>query len=373
MLIKNLGLFLLCWPFQRLLAQPLLLAGWDFQTTSGGGTEVLASPQTPSIFNANFGIGTLYLNGEYGSSLWSSTQRTAYAGSNINTSGTSFSISTAGLGSLGLLSGSGLNGNGKSVVFKIAMRNRQELNVTYSAQRSSTGFGQHLWEISYDLVQWNLVNLIQSGTSFGTLTSTFSNTGILQLNQLSYLNNRDTAYLRLTLDGSSSSSGNNRLDNLQMRAWPIEITSDTLRIPTNQALNNLTVTGGTLLVDAGATLTINGTLTVSGGTITNNGTIAYGAAGALVYGSSNRTVGAEWPGSNGPLNVTIGSGGVTLGVARTISATGKLTLNGVFVTGDNLTLASDANGTAVVIGGTNSDIIGNVTVQRFLPWSGANH
>jgi predicted lipoprotein with Yx(FWY)xxD motif len=38
-----------------------------------------------------------------------------------------------------------------------------------------------------------------------------------------------------------------------------------------------------------------------------------------------------------------------------------------------LTLASDANGTAVVIGGTNSDITGNVTVQRYLPWSGANH
>ena len=38
-----------------------------------------------------------------------------------------------------------------------------------------------------------------------------------------------------------------------------------------------------------------------------------------------------------------------------------------------MTLASDANGTAVVIGGTNSDITGNVTVQRYLPWSGANH
>jgi hypothetical protein len=38
-----------------------------------------------------------------------------------------------------------------------------------------------------------------------------------------------------------------------------------------------------------------------------------------------------------------------------------------------LTLASDTNGTAVVIGGTNSDLTGNVTVQRFLPWSSANH
>ncbi|MFM8318011.1 MAG: hypothetical protein ACKOAV_06510, partial [Bacteroidota bacterium] len=307
------------------------------------------------------------------SSPWSSTQRTAYAGSSINTSGTSFSTLTTGLGSLGLLSGSGLNGNGKCLVFKIPMRNRQGLSVSYSAQRSSTGFSQHRWEISYDLVQWNMTDSVQSGTGSGTITNSFSNTGIIYIDRFGSVSIGDTVYLRLTLDGSSSSSGNNRLDNFQIRAWPTEISADTLRISTNQTLNDLTVSGGTLLVDAGATLTINGTLTVSGGTITNNGTIAYGAAGALVYGSSNRTVGAEWPSSNGPLNVTIGSGGVTLGVARTISSSGKLTLNGVFATGGNLTLASDANGTAVVIGGGNADITGNVTVQRYLPWTGTNH
>ena len=373
MTIKILVLFLFCRPFQWVMAQPLLLAGWDFQTTTWGGTGILTSPQTPAVFQANFGVGILYLNGEYGSSPWSSTQRTAYAGSSINTSGTSFSTLTTGLGSLGLLSGSGLNGNGKSLVFKIPIRNHQSLSVSYSAQRSSTGFSHHRWEFSYDLIQWNVADSVQSGTEPGTITSSFGNTGIIYIHHFGPFGIGDTAYLRLTLDSSSSSSGNNRLDNFQIRAWPTEISSDTLRILTNQTLNDLTVSGGTLLVDAGATLTINGTLTVSGGTITNNGTIAYGAAGALVYGSSNRTVGAEWPSSNGPLNVTIGSGGVTLGAARTISSTGKLTLNGVFATGGNLTLASDANGTAVVIGGTNSDITGNVTVQRYLPWSRANH
>ncbi len=191
-------------------------------------------------------------------------------------------------------------------------------------------------------------------------------TGILTLsgnNAYSSLTTISGATLRLNRTGGTTIPATNN----------VSLSGGTLKVSTNQTLNDLTVSGGTLLVDAGATLTINGTLTVSGGTITNNGTIAYGAAGALVYGSSNRTVGAEWPSSNGPLNVTIGSGGVTLGVARTISSTGKLTLNGVFATGGNLTRASDANGTAVVIGGTNSDITGNVTVQRFLPWSGANH
>jgi len=153
----------------------------------------------------------------------------------------------------------------------------------------------------------------------------------------------------------------------------VTLSSGSLNVDQSQTLDDLTISGGTLTIASGATLTINGTLTVSGGTITNNGTIAYGAAGALVYGSSNRTVGAEWPSSNGPLNVTIGSGGVTLGEARTISSTGKLTLNGVFATGGNLTLASNVNGTAVVIGGGNANITGNVTVQRYLPWTVANH
>ncbi|MFM8787431.1 MAG: beta strand repeat-containing protein, partial [Bacteroidota bacterium] len=80
----------------------------------------------------------------------------------------------------------------------------------------------------------------------------------------------------------------------------VALSSGSLNVDQSQTLDDLTISGGTLTIASGATLTINGTLTVSGGTITNNGTIAYGAAGALVYGSSNRTVGAEWPSSNGP-------------------------------------------------------------------------
>jgi autotransporter-associated beta strand protein len=194
------------------------------------------------------------------------------------------------------------------------------------------------------------------GTGSGTVTFSGQNTFSTQTSV-------EGATLRLNRSGGTTLPVTNNMS----------VSNGTLKISTNQALNDLSLTGGTLLVDAGATLTINGTMTVSGGTITNNGTIAYGASGALMYGSSARTVGAEWPASNGPLNVTVGTGGVTLGVERTISSTGKLTLNGVFATGDSLTLASDTNGTAVVIGGTNSDLTGNVTVQRFLPWSSANH
>lgn len=47
-----------------------LIAGFDFQTTSSGGTAVLAATNTPTVFNANVGSGTLYMNGTNGSSSW---------------------------------------------------------------------------------------------------------------------------------------------------------------------------------------------------------------------------------------------------------------------------------------------------------------
>ncbi|NBQ65614.1 MAG: hypothetical protein EBT95_08835 [Verrucomicrobia bacterium] len=47
-----------------------LIAGWDFQTTTTGGTAAAASPNAPNIYQANFGSGAIYLNGSNGSSTW---------------------------------------------------------------------------------------------------------------------------------------------------------------------------------------------------------------------------------------------------------------------------------------------------------------
>ena len=45
-----------------------MIAQWDFQTTTNGGTAVAAAPLTPKLFVANFGTGSLYLDGSNGSS-----------------------------------------------------------------------------------------------------------------------------------------------------------------------------------------------------------------------------------------------------------------------------------------------------------------
>ena len=53
--------------------QPMqtLVAGWDFQTATNGGTAIVGTPNTQTSFVANFGSGTMYLDGTHGSSGWS--------------------------------------------------------------------------------------------------------------------------------------------------------------------------------------------------------------------------------------------------------------------------------------------------------------
>ncbi|MBK7966901.1 MAG: hypothetical protein IPK10_17660 [Bacteroidetes bacterium] len=74
-----------------------LIAGWDFQTTTTGGVAVLASPNTPKVYPANFGTGTIYFDGTNNSSNWlvasSNSELTAFTGTAGN-GGTGFSTTT---------------------------------------------------------------------------------------------------------------------------------------------------------------------------------------------------------------------------------------------------------------------------------------
>lgn len=150
--------------------------------------------------------------------------------------------------------------------------------------------------------------------------------------------------------------------NLIPDAANMTISSGTFAVDNSETINNLTISGGTLTVAAGKTLTINGTLTISGGTITNSGTIAYGSSGKLVYatGGSYSATALEWPASSGPKDVTVQTAGtnVSLPGARTI--TGTLTLSaGTLSIGSNiLTLNGPLSyGTGTLTGSSSSSLV----------------
>jgi len=192
----------------------------------------------------------------------------------------------------------------------------------------------------------------------------------------------------LILDGSTTTGGNSytgtttvsggtlRLNKSGGTTIPITnnviVDGGTLQISTNQTLNNLTLTSGTVIIDAGVTLTINGTITRTSGVIKGSATsnlVITGASGTIAFDQTT-------PGTTNVLrNLTIsGSGTTTLGNA--LSITGGSTYGVVIVgsgatlsSGGNLTLKSDANGTAA-IGNSAGTITGNITIERFISQSG---
>jgi hypothetical protein len=191
-----------------------LVAGWDFQTTANGGTAVVAAPNTPNLYVANFGTATMYLNGQEGSSNWVASATTAvnelnaFTGTAIN-AGPGFSTTTTTPAALALLNSTA---NGKSAVFKFSMGGFKDLVVSYATQRSGTGFTSQTWAFSTDATNWTETQVV-TGIPAGFAAQT--------LNTITGLDGAATAYLRLTVAGASSAAGNNRLDNIQFNATAV--------------------------------------------------------------------------------------------------------------------------------------------------------
>lgn len=199
----------------------VLVAGWDFQTTTTGGTALASSDAAqPRVLNANFGSGTLYLDGSQGSSSWVSALTTArelnaFGGTATNASN-GLSQTTSSPAALALVNSSA---NGKSAVFKLSLSGYTGLSISLAAQRTSTGFTSQVWEYSTDGVAYQSIGTLTSGTSSGTIANSFATSGILGFNSITGLDNAANAYVRVTFSGATGSAGNNRIDNIQFTAF----------------------------------------------------------------------------------------------------------------------------------------------------------
>ncbi len=217
-----------------------LIAGWDFQTITPNGTAAAAAPNTPKTYIANVGTGVLYLDGTNGSSDWyvpssgsTNTELNAFTGTDVNaTNGLSTTTNT--VSSLAVLGGlGGTAANGKKIVFAFSMSNYSYFKITYSTQRTSTGFSSQIWEYSADGgLNWTSITSISSGTTSGTIASNWSTSGVITVlpnGNGSGLGSVANALVRVTFNGASNSTGNNRLDNFQIigsaTALPVMLSS----------------------------------------------------------------------------------------------------------------------------------------------------
>jgi len=312
-----------------------LIAGWDFQTTTTGGTIITASPNSPLSYTANFGTGTIYLDGSNGSSSWTSSvsnpEVTGFTGTAVN-AGTGFSTVTTSPACLALANSSA---NGKKVVFKFSMSGRKDLVVSYATQRSGTGFTTHLWETSPDGSNW-----VTAETKTITATSFAATT----LTIITSLDNASSAYLRLTVTGATAAAGNNRLDNIQLNAsaaatistvnasGTLSVVNTTYGTPSSEP-TSFTVSGsnltGAISIAAPSGYEISQT---AGGTAGYATTQTVGAAGTVAAKTIYVRLTATTPVGTYSGNITCnsaGSAGATVATAPSSVAKKQLTITGL--------------------------------------------
>ena len=206
-----------------------MIAQWDFQTTTNGGTAILAAPATQKLFVANFGTGSLYLDGSNGSSNFfepatgtTNTEINAFGGTALNATG-SMSIVTTSPAALAIVGGAAsvpagtYGANGKAMVFKFSMSGLSNLAVSYAVQRTASGFTTQQWDYSTDGTTWSSAATITGIQASFAAGATPANV-VTSLGVASGLDNAATAYMRVTFTGATSSTGNNRMDNFQFNA-----------------------------------------------------------------------------------------------------------------------------------------------------------
>lgn len=235
-----------------LYAQQEVVVAWTFDNAAALGDT--------SVFYCNSDIGTqtdaaIYANGTNGSSALSksgsSPEITAFGGDALNDPRTNTYAGKA-------LTIANSSANGKSIVIKFSMEGFQSAQLTYATRGTSTGFSSHVWAYSTDGVNFTDMQTVASVQSSNWDTRT------IDFTSASAINNDSTVYLRLTVSGATNASGNNRLDNIVIKAnlagpdiYPPVVSNvellnaSSLRVTFNEALDATTA-------ETAANYTVNG-------------------------------------------------------------------------------------------------------------------
>jgi hypothetical protein len=126
----------------------------------------------------------------------------SFSGSTINAEGDD----EAG-GSISIQGGTDVANNGSYIQFQISMANHQDLGISYATRGSGSGFNSQTWSWSTDGTTF---------TNFAAVDDTNVTAFFLvEADGPAQLNGVANAYLRITFNGATSSTGNNRVDNIK--------------------------------------------------------------------------------------------------------------------------------------------------------------
>ena len=130
---------------------------------------------------------------------------------------------------LSLQGGTSVANNGRNLTFAVSTVGFSDIVLSFATQGTSTGFNCNQFQYSLDGI-----NFIDFGppytpaTAFGTLPLVFS------LAAITGLNNNPNAAFRITFNGATSSTGNNRIDNVVIEGT--SETTETIPEPTTALL-----------------------------------------------------------------------------------------------------------------------------------------
>jgi len=192
------------------------------------------------------------------------------------------------------------------------------------------------------------ISSIISGAS-KNLTVKGSGSGILILsgaNSFTGLTTVTSGTLQLNKTGGTTIPSTNN----------VTINGGSLKISSNQTISNLTMSSGSLIVDAGVTLTVTGTYNVTGGTINNLGKIKLNG-GSVSFPGSGVTVNNGTAGTLTDLEIATTSGDVTLTAGFNVSGTLTLTSGKVITGANTLTLGTGTGTLGTLSGGSSTSYI----------------
>jgi hypothetical protein len=118
---------------------------------------------------------------------------------------------------ISLQGGTGVANNGRNITFNVSTAGFSNIIVSLATQGTSTGFNSNQFQYSLDGISF-----INFGSPYVPLTAFGSVPLVFTLASIAGLNNNPNAAFRIIFNGATSSTGNNRIDNIV-----VEGTTDT--------------------------------------------------------------------------------------------------------------------------------------------------
>lgn len=113
------------------------------------------------------------------------------------------------------LSLGGIANNGQSLTFSLSTLGFGDIRVSFATQRTSTGFNSNQFQYSLDGITFVSFQAPYNPAATFSLVA-------FDLSSVTGLNNNPNALFRIIFNGASSSTGNNRLDNLVVEGNSLE-------------------------------------------------------------------------------------------------------------------------------------------------------